>query len=368
MDPGHIYADVKCNLKMLWRNKGSLFWMIMFPVLLIFIFGAIFSAGESEPIALHVQDNDGSMLSGMFVETLNSTDAFDIHMVDPSLQGDALDAEIDDADIQRLLIIPEGFNATYASTGAVNLTLLLDQSDQQASATVYQIVRSVAYELSLGLSGSTGGIGVDAEGLPEQERFEYIDFFLPGILGMTIMTSGVYGAVAINTRYRKNGVLRKVATTPMTKAEWVLSKVLYQIFVAFLSMTCLVVVGVLVYGVKVSINPLVILLIIAGSMTFSGIGMIVARFVKDEEAAESAGAAITFPMMFLSGIFFPLSMMPSYLQTIGMVMPLYYLGEGLREAMIGGDMTAALSNSAVIFILAAVVIAIGSVVSSWTDE
>ena len=93
-----------------------------------------------------------------------------------------------------------------------------------------------------------------------------------------------------------------------------------------------------------------------------------ARFVKDEEAAESAGAAINFPMMFLSGIFFPLEMMPSYLQTIGKVMPLYYLAEGLRDAMIYVDMTAALLNASIIFVLGVVIVAIGSVVSAWTDE
>jgi ABC-2 type transport system permease protein len=172
----------------------------------------------------------------------------------------------------------------------------------------------------------------------------------------------------VNTRYRKNGVLRKVATTPMTKAEWVLSKVSYQIVVSFMSMTALIIVATLVFGVRVHINVLVILLVITGSMTFSGMGMIVARFVKDEEAAESAGGAINFPMMFLSGIFFPLEFMPAFLQVVAKAMPLYYLGEGLRDAMINNNLAAALANSAVIFVLGAVIVAIGSLVSAWTDE
>ncbi|OGS41938.1 MAG: hypothetical protein A3K67_06790 [Euryarchaeota archaeon RBG_16_62_10] len=185
---------------------------------------------------------------------------------------------------------------------------------------------------------------------------------------MTIMTSNVYGAIAVNTKYRKNGVLRKVATTPMTKAEWVVSKVCYQIFVSFMSMTALLVVAVLVFGIGVHINAFVVLVVVTASMTFSGLGMIVARFVKDEEAAESAGGAITFPMMFLSGVFFPLEFMPAFLQTVGKAMPLYYVVEGLRDAMVDVDLEGALINGGGVFVLGAVIIAIGSVVSAWTDE
>lgn len=369
MNLRHISTDLISNIKMLWRNKGNLFWTLAFPVLLMVIFGSIFSVGQNQPLTIYVQDNDHSPLSELFNASLNQTGAFVIHTIPSGTVGAQLNATIKDKGVHRLLIIPAGFNDLFNSTGVTNLTLLLDQGDQQASAQTYQIVRSVAYALSLKIAGSAGGINVPfGTFLPAQEEFRYIDFFLPGIIGMTIMTSGVYGAIAVNTRYRKNGVLRKVATTPMTKAEWVISKVTYQICIAFLSMAALIIVAAIAYKVKIHLNPLVFLLIITGSMTFSGLGMIVARFVRDEEAAESAGAAINFPMMFLSGIFFPLEMMPSYLQAIGKVMPLYYLGQGLRDAMISVDLTAALLNAAIIFVLGVIVVAIGSVVSAWTDE
>jgi ABC-2 type transport system permease protein len=365
MNVGRMYVDITSNLRMLWRNKGALFWMMAFPILLMVIFGSIFAQTGDTTLRLYVLDEDRSVLSTTFVGALNSTGAFEMRYLDPGVD---VEKEIQDQEIRRLLIIPEGFNATFAETGTATMTLRLDESDQQTSAATSQIVRAVVYEFNLAYSNSSKELAIQETGLTLDEQFEYIDFFLPGIIGMTIMTSGVYGAIAVNTRYRKNGILRKVATTPMTKAEWVISKVVYQIFVAFISMGALVAVAVLVYGVKVHFNPLVILLVVTGSMTFSGLGMIVARFVKDEEAAESAGGAINFPMMFLSGIFFPLEMMPSYLQAVGKVMPLYYVGEGLRDAMIYNDMSAALVSAAIIFVLGVVIVAIGSVVSAWTDE
>lgn len=365
MNVGRIVTDVQSNLKMLWRNKGSIFWMLAFPILLMVIFGSIFSAGTDVTLSLHVLDEDQSPLSESFVEALNSTGAFEMHFLE---QGADVDKEIQDQEIRRLLIIPEGFNDEFYLTGEATMTLRLDESEQQTSAAASQIVRAVIYEFNMAFANSSREVSVVEGGLTIDDEFEYIDFFLPGVIGMTVMTSGIYGAIAVNTRYRKNGILRKMATTPMTKAEWVLAKITYQIFVAFLSMAALIVVAVLAYGVNVHINALVILLVVTASMAFSGIGMIVARFVKDEEAAESAGAAINFPMMFLSGIFFPLEMMPALLQAIGKVMPLYYVGEGLRDAMIDNNLSAAFGSAVLIFVLGVAIVAIGSLVSSWTDE
>ncbi len=365
MNAGRIMTDVQCNLRMLWRNKGSVFWMLAFPVLLMVIFGSIFSGSSDITLSLYVLDDDQSPLSTTLVDALNSTGAFDMHFLE---QGADVEKEIQDQEIRRLLIIPAGFNDDFISSGQATLTLRLDESDQQTSAAVSQIVRAVVYQFNMAYANTSSEVTVSESGLSIDDEFEYIDFFLPGVIGMTVMTSSIYGAIAVNTRYRKNGILRKMATTPMTKAEWVVAKVTYQIFAAFISMGALVAVAIIGYGVNVHFNVLVILLVVTASMTFSGIGMIVARFVKDEEAAESAGSAINFPMMFLSGIFFPMEMMPAVLQTIGKAMPLYYVGEGLRDAMINNDMAAAMGSAALIFVLAVVIVAIGSVVSSWTDE
>jgi len=103
-------------------------------------------------------------------------------------------------------------------------------------------------------------------------------------------------------------------------------------------------------------------------LLFSGLGMIIARFVKDPDSADSAANVITFPMMFLSGTFFPLSQMPSFLQTIAQVLPLTYVNEGLRAAMIFGQQQQAIYNTAIISILGIAFIAIGSFITKWEED
>ena len=95
--------------------------------------------------------------------------------------------------------------------------------------------------------------------------------------------------------------------------------------------------------------------------------MIIARFVKDEDAANAAASAITFPMLFLAGTFVPIESMPSYLQAVAKVLPLTYLNYGLRDAMILGDTASALYNMSIVLVTGAVFFIIGSLITDWRE-
>jgi ABC-2 type transport system permease protein len=95
--------------------------------------------------------------------------------------------------------------------------------------------------------------------------------------------------------------------------------------------------------------------------------MILTRFAKEAESAAAAANAISFPMMFLSGSFFPLEMMPDFMQTIARILPLYYVNEGLRASMVFDDNMAALRHSAIIGVFAAVVFILGIMATKWEE-
>jgi ABC-2 type transport system permease protein len=100
---------------------------------------------------------------------------------------------------------------------------------------------------------------------------------------------------------------------------------------------------------------------------FVGIAMILTRFVKEAQSAAAAANAISFPMMFLSGSFFPIEMMPGFLQTFARILPLYYVNEGLRASMVFEDNMAALKYSAIIGVFAAVVFVLGIIATKWEE-
>jgi ABC-2 type transport system permease protein len=95
--------------------------------------------------------------------------------------------------------------------------------------------------------------------------------------------------------------------------------------------------------------------------------MILTRIVKEAQSASAAANAVLFPMMFLSGSFFPLEMMPDLLQAFARVLPLYYVNEGLRASMLFHDNGAALSYAAIIGAIAAIVFILGITVTRWEE-
>jgi len=370
MNLGLIFASFKGDLKAFIRSKGTLFWTFAFPVMLILIFGAIFSGVDDIEYEIYVQDLDDSEMSKQFIDILKNTGY--IVVTDVSEDVDVMDY-VEENDIKRLLVIPEGYSDTIIdsqmpnSTAEINLSFYFDQSEQSSNPIIRGIISGIAVEMNKNLSGGRDIIKIeDIETITGD--FEFIDFFLPGMIGFTIMQTCVYGSLERNTKYKKDGILRKLLTTPITRTEWILSKMMFQLFLSFVSAALIIIVGIVVYGLNVHINALVILLIVANSFLFTGLGMIIGRFVKDEEAAAMAGGAVTFPMMFLAGTFFPLEQMPDFLQSFAQILPLYYVNEGLRNAMIYLKMDDALFHSAIVLIFAVVFFIAGLLLTKWKED
>ena len=96
--------------------------------------------------------------------------------------------------------------------------------------------------------------------------------------------------------------------------------------------------------------------------------MLIGRFVKEEETADTAAGAISFPMMFLAGTFFPLEQMPQFLQTIAQVLPLYYVNEALRNSMIYMNQNASLLNGVMVIIFAVIFFVSGVLLTKWNED
>ncbi|MGZ4903243.1 MAG: ABC transporter permease [Halobacteriota archaeon] len=405
----HIYVDFISSLKIFFRGRSSFFWVLAFPVILMLIFGSIFNTGNVQ-YELAIQDKDNSKVSASFISAVNATNAFTVRMVNATENPDAY---IKSNRITGMLIVPEGFgnevenglaraavassssgqanptsampqglnasvlngtqiavqpspsSATTANTTTATVVLKVDQSST-AAPIITGVLNSIASGFNSQLVGSTQIIGVQSQQVLSSQ-FKYIDFFVPGIIGLTVLTTGVLGTVGMNTQYRNKGILRKLATTPLAKYEWIISKILYQTVIIFISTALIIIVAKLVYNVQTVPDVVTVLLLFVGTICFTGIGMIIARFVKDEDAANAAASAITFPMLFLSGTFVPIESMPSYLQAVAKVLPLTYLNYGLRDAMILGDTASALYNMSIVLVTGAIFFIVGSLITDWRE-
>jgi ABC-2 type transport system permease protein len=351
---------------MFYRSKSSIFWTIAFPVILILLFGAIFSGGSDGKYSLHIQDLSDSQMSHNFIEALNRSGSISVINVGKDVN---ISDYIKNNSPTAVLIIPSDFDSAFipgAGNNTTQLKLMLDPTSTSANV-ITTIVVSVSNHFNLALAHGEEIITLERTEIAS-EQFNFIDFFLPGIIALTTMTTTIFWTVDIQSRYSQNGIFKKLMTTPLTRVEWLVTQILWQLIVVFISITVILLVGVALYGVSLTLDPIAVLIIICSSALFSAMGMILARFIKEPETAGTAANAITFPMMFLSGTFFPLEMMPSYLRSVAQVLPLTYINNGLRDAMVYDNTVGAISSLIIVAILAAIFFVIGVAVSKWKVE
>ena len=407
------------------RSRSGLFFSILFPILLLIVFGSIFSGvGGSSNYGLFIQNldrkaSDGTPtdFSAAFVEALNSTKTFSIRDVPlgENATSYARNALGPLGGNIRILIISEGFqdnllNGTFKvrvgiSYGTLNmtyytyfiqfmndteratfeqglaqmqqfneslpasnasLTIMLDPSDQSA-AIVKGIIASVANAFNYQLIGAENVIEFNETSVTTT-HFTNIDFYVPGITAAFIMTNGIIALTANTTEFKRRGIIKRLSITPLTKMDWILGNVLSQTLLNLMLTAIMIALGWLIFNVRVLPDALSIILIFLGSVMFSGIGMLLSGLVKDVEAASAIGNAIAFPMMFLSGAYFPLEIMPSYIQTIAKVLPLTYFADGLRYSMLYKYPEGVYTNMAIVAVLAVVFLLLGAVVTRWKEK
>ncbi len=246
------------------------------------------------------------------------------------------------------------------------MTFVYDQSTSSAPI-VGSIVKSIVENINFRLSEGTSYLNVQDLTIAPK-RYGYIDFFLPGMIGVTAMTTSIFTSVSISAQFKQNGIFHKLATTPLKRYEWILSRTVYNVLITFLGMSVMILLGIALFGMKMTIDAVSLLMVTMASLMFTGLGMIVARFVKDPDGADAAANVTTFPLMFLSGTFFLLSQMPLFLQSIAQVLPLTYVNEGLRASMIFGQSQTAVFNTIIIAALGIGCIVVGSLITKWEED
>lgn len=369
MNPRVIGANLVVSIKSFYREKSAMFFTLAFPIILILVFGTIFMNQDNGSFDLYVQDLDQTNSSAQLVTTLQLNGRFKITKVDPAINATQY---AKDNKLNLVLVIPGGYERSLVQrmafrdpNASVAVTYIYDSSSSSTS-TKMQILQSVFGVVNQGMSGQPPFVR-SAETAILTKKYRFIEFFVPGIIAMSVMTSSLSGAVNVNAELRQKGVMRKLSTTPITRTDWILSNILYQFILAVISTIAILLVSYAVFSVSLQINAWLLVFIVLEVFAFAGIGMILTRVAKEAESAAAAANAIMFPMMFLSGSFFPLEMMPGFLQTFARILPLYYVNEGLRASMVVVDNITALRYSAIIGVFATVVFVLGILTTKWEE-
>ncbi|MHA1552440.1 MAG: ABC transporter permease [Candidatus Heimdallarchaeaceae archaeon] len=379
------------------RSPLTMFFSVAYPIILILLFGAIFSESNSSfsAFTVYVQSEGDEGYAISPVQTLNFTDdlintlqtmktndsesLFDVHFIPlKNAQNDAINPGEYLEEVQGYISLVIPFNFTQEvlfNSDMTTLQIILDENSQSASIA-YSIISNVIYRFNLGVSGyNETNIGLDTFDIYLEEEIAYFEFLIPAMICVALMNNGVMGTINRYSFFRKQGFFKKLSASPMKKADVVIGETSWQLVQGVLSIVAILLVGWLVFKVPSGdfgwiiriLDWKIILVVISAVMSFVGLGMIGSRLSKNPDAATALGNFLTFPMMFLSGAFFDVSGVPG-VNIVSKMLPLTYLIDALRASMITGNVSIAWTNIGISFAFGTTLMIIGILITKLTDE
>jgi ABC-2 type transport system permease protein len=373
-----IAAIAKIDFLGVLRNKTAIFFTLLFPLFFIVIIGFTFGqSGEGdmsrisigvvnldgELVAVNATDSFNSTIGDLFVEALESAN-FTVtgygEYGDRDTNGTAAYA-ISRGDIDAILIIPTNFTETltFQYTGSLgvpvptksHLEIYVDPTDTTGALITQQSVfgflsafikeyQNIAIERVTPDMKSYIEVLADpitvsiSEAEVTEAELQWIDYMVPGTLGLVLIWSGLnHASMAIATE-RTKGTFQRMVIAPVSPTVVLLGKLISALAIVYMSAFIMLLSGVLLFQVNLYWNiPVILLGIFLGALSAIGIGLIISSLAKNEEAANSIAVIISVPLQFFIGAFFPLSIMPEAAQAFGNALPFTKLVNAMQDVM-----------------------------------
>jgi ABC-type multidrug transport system permease subunit len=341
---------VLSRLRAFYREPGAVFWVYGFPLLMIVALGIAFRASPVERVTVDVQAAPGAE---------KVRDAL-LHQSEG--KGLTFVTQVNDEETGRRRL----------RTGKTDLVVMVDadgsyQYRLDRSRAESRLARTAVHEA---LQRAAGRMDVVST-RPDQEMLEpgsrYIDFLVPGLLGMSLMSGGLWGVgfAIVDMRIRK--LLKRFVATPMRRSDFLLGIMISRLVFMLPEVLTVLIFARLFFGVVVTGSfAAMLVLIIVGAFTFSGLGLLVASRAKTLETASGLMNVTMLPMWLLSGIFFSPDRFPQAVQPAIKLLPLTPLIDGLRAVMLEGATLASQGvNIAILAVWGAVTFALGLKLFRW---
>jgi ABC-2 type transport system permease protein len=310
------------------RSKTALFFSILFPLILLFVFGGLFGSSKGTTFKVAVIDDAHTQFSQQYVAGIGKQPVFKVTSV--SSLGEA-ETMMQKSELDAVIQLPKGFGAVnssgYPSGQAV---VLYDQNGATAGQTVASIVGTGLGITNTQITRIQPPLTVTAKSTSESGLTAF-DYAFTGLLGFSLLGLGIFGPINTLPALKKSGALARLRTTPLRPMQFIIAYAASSIVAGAISIAIMFVVAVTVFHFRVNGNlVLFALYALLGAILMFGFGMAVGGWANDEKQAAPLGNLVSFPMMFLSGVFFPRYLMPIWLQHLTAFVPLSPVVDGLR--------------------------------------
>ncbi len=322
-------AIAKASFRSIVRSPSSVVFTLLFPLIFILVFGFISGGGVISVDVGVAKTNDTINPVYQALKTVSVVRL--IHNQTP----EEMEANLKKGSIDVIMDIQKSVQPPYF---VVNL------KHSQASGDKFSIFKTslnnIFYEINRRIPNAPPPAAVIKETEVKSRQYKTIDFILPGQLGFSLLSTGVFGTAFVFLSLRITLVIKRFFATPVKRYSIVLGEAIARISFALIGALFIIVVGhfafdfTLVHGVVTVLNMLLLSLI--GVVVFMGFGFVVSGIAKNESTVPPIANMITLPQFLLSGTFFSINVFPAWLQPISRALPLTYLNDALRKVAFEG--------------------------------
>ncbi|MBX7042094.1 MAG: ABC transporter permease [Ignavibacteria bacterium] len=319
----------KASLTALFRNPSAVVFNILFPLIFIIVFGFISGGSFRIDVAL----DPASDLNNPLMTALSSVPSLKI---EKDISIDKINSGLSKGTIDGLLKLtrnPQG-----------DPEFIAELTTSSASRERGAILKMILNDMILKQNADTSGSARQAYGLRESvvqgRKYNMIDFILPGQLGFSLLSAGVFGTAFIFLILRQTLVIKRFFATPVSKMTIIIGECISRLTFSMMSSVIIILIGTLFFGFTL-VNGFttflnMMILSAVALVVFLGFGFVVSGIAKSESTVPPIANLITLPQFLLAGTFFPVSNFPEWLQPVSKILPLTYLNEALRRISFEG--------------------------------
>lgn len=325
-----VLTFTKINSRRFFRDKTAIFFTIAFPLIFLFVFGGIFGKDNDVSFKVALLNQSNSSFSQQFVKEAGNNKVLKLNNDITSLQE--AKERMNRGELDAAIVLPKDFGVVekgnhYPSGQA---EVYYTQNNQQAGQALQSILQAQFGQINAKFVKTETPFSVKAEQTNDQGLSSF-DYIFSGLLGFSIIGIGIFGPMNVFPELKKQGILRRFHTTTLRVWQYFLSTMASQALIGLLAFAVQFLVAITIFHLKVVGNWLeLIIFLVLGTVMILGIGLALGGWAKNERQAAPLGNIIVFPMMFLSGTFFPRFLMPHWLQNVSTFIPLTPIIDGIR--------------------------------------
>ena len=357
-----VYGQVRALEKRFMRDGTSLFFTFLFPLIFLLVFGAVFN-NQTTSFDVAIINHSKSEFAKQFVEQAKANNDTTLKVKDVKDMQEARE-KLKHSELSGIIELPADFGeAKPAQVGAPGqgsgqgqqpdtpqprqgsatgqtqarpsgtLRVLYAKGSEQSGNTLTAIMGQIIDGINKGMGQPEPPLKVAGQAVGD-EQLKTFDYTFTGLLAFSLMSMGIFGLANQMPTEKQKGSYRRLRASPFTAGQLILAVGIHYTIVSLLSAAMMLVVGMTVFHFNMRGDWLLAVpFITLAALLMVGFGLLIGGWAKNENQSAPLGNLVAFPMMFLSGTFFPSFMFPEWLRTLSQFVPMTPVTDGLRLIM-----------------------------------